>query len=426
MAAELLYGLLPAHLVLALLVALMLLEIFAVRPVAGRVAFVGLLLAAMGAVLHQLSLDFSTVILPGEMVVDRFAQWSQLVVLGTGVVLGLTWPANTSYKSWLLATASVFGAVVMMNSAGFAALFIGIELLSLPAFALMVHGVGTGAATDGAFRYLLLSAVASAMLLFGVSLSYGLTGSLSIDAFAASVGGGSALETAALLLVLSGLFLKAAVFPFHGWAPEAYGSAPLPVTALLASLVKGAVVLSLARVLGGAVFDANVAVVITVLALMSIAYGNLAALAQSSFRRLLAYSSIAHAGYMIFALLDSTGSRGTDLLWYVGIYSVATLLACASLAVLSRDDDALCTLDGGFAAHPVASLVLAACVLSLAGLPPFPGFFAKLMVFQSVVASGYLFPAVLAFAGSFLGLTVYVGIVLRLFRSERTEADGIA
>jgi NADH-quinone oxidoreductase subunit N len=307
----------------------------------------------------------------------------------------------------------------MLDSAGFASLFMGIELLSLPAFALIVHAQGDGVASEGAFKYLVLSSVASALLLFGVSLAYGATGSLAIEAWAQLLAQGSAQARAAGLLVLSGLFLKAAVFPFHGWAPDAYASARMPVTALLAAVVKAAVVLALVRVVGTLPLDPASATVVTALALASIFFGNLAALSQRRFKRLLAYSSVAHAGYMIFALLDTTGQRAGDLLWYTVFYALATLLACAAYDELCPgEDDDLASLDGKFAQRPFAALLLGFAVLSLAGLPPFPGFFAKLFVFRSVVASGQLVPAVIAFAGSFLGLAYYVGIVLRLFRTD--------
>jgi NADH-quinone oxidoreductase subunit N len=172
------------------------------------------------------------------------------------------------------------------------------------------------------------------------------------------------------------------------------------------------------RVFGTLPLNGSTTAVIAVLAVVSIVYGNLAALGQLRFRRLLAYSSVAHAGYMVFALLDMTGSRGSDLLVYTAFYGLATVLACANFAALCPgDDDRLVRLDGKFAERPVASLLLAAAMLSLAGVPPLPGFFAKVFVFKSVIASGHLVAATLAFAGSFLGLAYYVGIVLRLFRS---------
>jgi NADH-quinone oxidoreductase subunit N len=234
---------------------------------------------------------------------------------------------------------------------------------------------------------------------------------------------------AAGLLVLSGLFLKIAVFPFHAWAPDAYAGARLRVTAQLASVAKVAVVFALVRTMGGTILTPSIAALVCSLAILSIVYGNLVALGQLTFRRLLAYSSIAHAGYMAIALVDTTGARADDLLVYVAVYAVATLAACASFAVLAEgDDDRLQRLDGAYARHPVAAVVLAAAMLSLAGLPPLPGFFAKLLVFRSVVASGHLTAAVVAFVGSFLGLAVYVAIVLRLFRtdaaSDRTTPEG--
>ncbi len=326
--------------------------------------------------------------------------------------------AARGYKFWLLVTASTLGGMLMVASAGFATLFLGIELLSLPAFALIVHGQGRSTASEGAFKYLVLSSVASALVLFGISIAYGLSGTLLTAAWASDFAYGGLQAKAAGLLVIAGLFLKAAVFPFHAWAPDAYASARLPVTALMASLVKAAVVLALARILANFPLDAASVAVVTGLAIVSIVFGNVAALGQGRFKRLLAYSSVAHAGYMIFALIDTTGSRASDLLWYTAFYGLATVLACASFAALSPDgNDDLRVLEGKFATQPVASILLAIAVLSLAGLPPLPGFFAKLFVFKSVIASGYLVPAVIAFVGSFLGLAYYVGIVMRLFQA---------
>lgn len=419
MATDFFYGLLPDHLVLALMVALMLLETLRADVRWARPVFILGLLAAGAALLHQWQAGYAAEIVAGEIRVDRLAVLGKLVVLGCGLAGALVFAARQGYKFWMLVTAMAFGAMLILHSAGFASLFLGIEMLSLPAFALIVQDQGSGPASEGAFKYLVLSSVASALLLFGVSLAYGLTGTLSLTAFAQSLASGGAQAKAAGLLVMSGLFLKAAVFPFHAWAPDAYASARLQVTALMASLVKAAVVLALVRILQGVVLDAHTARLVAALAIVSIVFGNLAALGQTRFKRLLAYSSVAHAGYMIFALMDVTGSRGDDLLWYTAFYAGGTLLACASFAVICPgEDDSLQGLDGQFARHPVAAVLLALAVLSLAGLPPMPGFFAKLFVFKSVVASGHLLAAILAFVGSFLGLAVYLGIVMRLFRTD--------
>lgn len=428
MVAELLRGLLPDHLVLALMVLLLVLESLRVGTRWARPAFVVLVSLALLAVLGQI-LDRQTtvVVVAREILVDRLALLGKLVVLLCALALGVGFQVRRGHKFWFLTASSLYGAMLIMNSAGFVPLFLGIELLSLPAFALMVHEQGRGLATEGAFKYLVLSSVASALMLFGISLAYGATGSLAIDAYLQALAGGGALARAGTLLLLGGLLLKAAVFPLHAWAPDAYASTRLQVTALLASVLKAAVVLALVRIFGGVALDPATVVVVAALGVVSIFFGNLAALGQRRFRRLLAYSSVAHAGYMVFALADVTGQRPGDLLWYTAFYGLATVLACASFAVMCPgDDDDLQALDGQFARHPVAALLLAFALLSLAGVPPFPGFFAKLFVFRSVVASGQLGPAVLAFAGSFLGLAVYLGIVMRLFRSDGAARAGAA
>jgi NADH-quinone oxidoreductase subunit N len=228
---------------------------------------------------------------------------------------------------------------------------------------------------------------------------------------------------AAGLLVASGFFLKAAVFPFHGWAPDAYSSARLQVASFLASIVKGAVILALVRIFGGVGLNSATVAIIAVLSLLSIFYGNFAAIKQRNFKRLLAYSSISHAGYMLVAFVDTTGGRVSDLLWYVAIYASTVIVACASFSILcpgERDD--VQSTDGAFQSHPVAALVFGLAMLSLAGLPPLPGFFAKLFIFSSVIASQYLVAAIIAFVGSFIGVTYYLALFFRLFTTDpRTE-----
>lgn len=409
--------LLPDHLVLATLLVVMGLEMARASATAARLAFLVGVLAAAGTATVQFTLGVQGVVVAGEVVVDALALQAKLVLLATAALLVLAFPRQ-SHKALLLLAGSLYGALVLAGASGFAALFIGIEMLSLPAFALIVHQQGDSAAAEGAFKYLLMSSVGTALLLFGISLAYGATGTLAIAPFAAALGAGGLAAGAAGLLAVAGLALKAAVFPLHAWAPDAYAAARLPVTAALAALVKAGVVVALLRVVGTAALGPDLAAVAMALAIVSILFGNLAALGQVRLKRLLGYSSVAHAGYMFFALADTTGQRATDLLVYVAIYALTVLLALAAFARLAPgDDDRLARLDGRFAARPLAALALAFALLSLAGLPPFPGFFAKLLVFRSGIASGHLVAAVAAFVGSFVGLGVYLGAVLRCFRA---------
>ena len=419
MGADLFYGLLAEQLLLGLLLVLMLLEIIKVNPRIGDALVKLVLIAACAVLLRQYAQGYDVDPLTGEVRIDRFAVLAKLVLLGCALLLTLVSPVSATFKSGFLVCSSLLGALIMMDSAGFIPLFIGIEMLSLPAFALIVSGTGTTSASEGAFKYLVLSSIATALLLFGAAFAYGITGTLTLEAFAQAVGGGSAPVVAAGLLVASGFFLKAAVFPFHGWAPDAYSSARLQVTSFLASIVKGAVILALVRIFATVDLNSATFAIIAVLSLLSIYYGNIAAIRQRNFKRLLAYSSISHAGYMLVAFVDTTGGRASDLLWYVAIYASTVIVACASFSVLcpgERDD--VQSTDGAFQSHPVAALVFGLAMLSLAGLPPLPGFFAKLFVFTSVIASQYLVVAIIAFVGSFVGVTYYLALFFRLFATE--------
>ena len=160
------------------------------------------------------------------------------------------------------------------------------------------------------------------------------------------------------------------------------------------------------------------------LSLLSIWFGNITAIRQRSFKRLLAYSSISHAGYMLFAFVGAGGSRISDLLWYVAIYAATVIVACASFSVLAGENDDVQATDGAFESHPVAALVFGLAMLSLAGLPPLPGFFAKLFVFSSVIASEHLAAAVLAFIGSFIGVTYYLALFFRQFAAAPRNPPG--
>lgn len=425
MATNLLYALLPEHFLLLSLILFMLLEIVRCDSRLGGLLYLVAVGAACAVLAVQLGSNYSAEPLAREIRIDHFALLAKLVILGCGLLLGLcSRSAAKGFKFWMLLSSSLLGGMIIMDSAGFISLFLGIEILSLPSFALIVQGRGASSSCEGAFKYLLLSSVASALILFGLSLGYSTTGTLAIADFVGAVQAGGPLLMAACLLVLSGFFLKAALFPFHGWAPDAYSGAALHVTSFLASVVKGAVVLALVRVMSGLTMNNSCVTIISVLSLASIFYGNLTAISQTTFKRVLAYSSIAHAGYMIFALTDASGGREEALLYYVSVYAVTTIIACASFSLLVEGEcDDLSALQGAFSSKPIPALLLALSVLSLAGIPPLPGFLAKLLVFKSVIASGHLAVAILAFAGGYVGVVYYLGIVQRIFEVDHQTAS---
>ncbi|MBS0396627.1 MAG: NADH-quinone oxidoreductase subunit N, partial [Proteobacteria bacterium] len=223
-------------------------------------------------------------------------------------------------------------------------------------------------------------------------------------------------------LIVAALFLKAAIVPLHAWAPDAYEAATVPVTAYMATVVKAAVLLTALRIIAGA----PVATLVALLPLLSMVWGNLAAMRQGSFRRMIAYSSIAHAGYLYFAFLGAGPTRYQAVLFYLAAYGVMTLLAFAALP-LGADDaraDRLDALKGLYARRPVAAIAIAAAMLSLAGLPPLPGFVAKFLVFRNALAAGHTAWAVAGLVASYLGLYFYLRVIQYMFMQDAAEDAG--
>lgn len=220
-----------------------------------------------------------------------------------------------------------------------------------------------------------------------------------------------------MVLVLLALFLKAAVVPFHAWAPDTYEGASVPVTAYMATLSKAAVLVIAVRFFDGIHVAGPMVQLLAVLPLVSIVWGNITAIRQTNLRRMIAYSSIAHAGYLFYAFLGNSEGRLEAVTFYLVVYSAANLLAFALLPEHVDDvaRDRMETLDGLFHRDPMAASLIAVAMLSLAGLPPFPGFTAKFLIFKSVIAAGYSTYAVLGLVGSFLGLFFYLRVIQRMF-----------
>ena len=222
-----------------------------------------------------------------------------------------------------------------------------------------------------------------------------------------------------MLLVLAALFLKAAIVPFHAWAPDAYEGASVPVTAYMATIIKAACCSPRCACSATAPVGRPLLDVLAILPLVSIVWGNLAAMRQDSFRRMIAYSSIAHAGYLFYAFLGAAPGRYEAVVFYVPAYGLMNMLAFASLPVAADDSarDRLENLKGLFQRQPFAAVMIAIAMLSLAGLPPLPGFVAKFLIFRNVIAAGYTTYAVLGLVGSYLGIYFYLRVIQYMFMS---------
>jgi len=319
----------------------------------------------------------------------------------------------------ILLMASLYGACLMQSADSFLTLFLGLEIMSMPVYVLVMLAYRRPQSAEAALKYLVLGGAATAMLLMGISLLYGSTGSMDIANFGRALASADTMPRAAAVLIILAFFLKGAVVPFHAWAPDAYEAASVPVTAYMAVIVKAAVLLAVVRIFGNATLASPMLELLAVLPLLSIVWGNLAAMKQPSLRRMIAYSSIAHAGYLFYALLGAPAGRLQAVAFYILAYGLLNLLVFAALPPAASDleRDRLENLKGLFHRSPFAALMIGIAMLSLAGIPPFPGFVGKFMIFRNVMAAGYSTYAVLGLVGSYLGIYFYLRVIQFMFMS---------
>ena len=414
-------AMLPEHLLLAGIVVLLGLEI--ARGGAPRAAYavslVAVTLATAAAVWLALG-SYDYVPFPGHFSADLTATSGKAIVLALALLVLVIARDDFAQGAFpILLLSSLYGVCLMLSSDSFLTLFLGIELMSLPVYALILLAYRRPESAEAALKYLVLGGTGTAMLLMGVSLLYGGTGSMSLDAFTTALQTDDAMARVAVMLVLAAFFLKAAIVPFHAWAPDAYEGAAVPVTAYMATIVKAGVLLAAVRLVGLAPLSPTMADAVALLPLVSIVWGNLAAMRQQSLRRMIAYSSIAHAGYLFYAFLGDGPVRFQAVAFYVLAYGVMNVLA---FAALPRDDsdaarDRLENLRGLFHRAPAAALMIGVAMVSLAGIPPFPGFIAKFLIFRNAIAAGYTLYAVLGLVGSYLGIYFYLRVIQFLFMS---------
>jgi NADH-quinone oxidoreductase subunit N len=420
-------AMLPEHLLLAGMLAILGLEIRNGRPSDGFGLALLFVAAAALAALWLYATGFQGAPFPQHFSVGPVAALPKAVLLALAVPLLLISRddfAETPY--YMLLLASLYGACLVISSDSFPTLFLGIEIMSLPVYALVLLGQVRAQSAEAALKYLVLGGAATATLLMGIAFLYGGSGSLSIGSFAQALGSTDPLALAGVALVTAALFLKAAVVPLHTWAPDAYEGASAPVTGYMATVIKAGVLLAALRVYGTMPVSAPVAGLIAVLPLASMAWGNLAAIRQTSFRRMIAYSSIAHAGYLFYALLGDGRGRWEAIVFYLIAYGLMNVLAFAALPRGADDErhDRLDALKGLYRRRPFAAVTIALAMLSLAGLPPLPGFAAKFLVFRNVLAAGYTGYAVAGLVASYLGLYFYLRVIQYMFMAEH-EATAV-
>jgi NADH-quinone oxidoreductase subunit N len=418
-------AMMPEHLLLIGIAVLIALDVLGVgQKYSALVAMAAVLGAASIAALLAI-VQFQGSPFPGHFSVD------QATLTAKAVVLALTLPLlqlsrdefGDDERFYILLLSSLYGVLLVTSSDGFLTMFLGLEIMSMPVYVLVLLAYKRHEAAEAALKYLVLGGAATAMFLMGASLVYGATGSLALDAFVKAAQAKDTLAVVAVILVLVAFFLKAAVVPFHTWAPDAYEAASVPVTAFMAIVIKAGVLLAVVRIVGMAELGSPLVDLIAILPLISMVWGNLAAMRQTSFRRMIAYSSIAHAGYLFYALLGDGPTRLQAVIFYLLAYGLMNALAFASLPAGPDDArrDRLDALKGLYHRQPYAAILLGIALLSLAGIPPFPGFVAKFLIFKNVIAAGYTLYAVLGLVGSYLGIYFYLRVIQLMFMGSQPE-----
>jgi NADH-quinone oxidoreductase subunit N len=418
-------AMLPEHLLLLGMVVLLTLEILRGRPRDGFVVAFLALAAAAAAALTLHAEGYAGAPFSGHFSVGPDASLAKfaLIALALPVVL-ISRDDFAETRYYVLLLASLYGACLLVSSDSLPTLFLGLELMSMPVYALVLLAQLRADSAEAALKYLVLGGTATATFLMGVALLYGWSGSMSTAVFAAALGSSDTLPVAGVVLVVASLFLKAAIVPFHGWAPDAYEGASVPVTAFMATIIKAGVLFAALRLFETAPVARPLVDMLAVLPLVSMIWGNVAAIRQTSFRRMIAYSSIAHAGYLFFALLGAGPGRAQAVIFYVVVYGIMNVLAFTVLPRGTDDErsDRLESLQGLYQRRPFAAIMLAISMLSLAGLPPLPGFVAKFLVFRNVLAAGYTGYAVLGLVASYLGIYFYLRVIQYMFMNT-TPAD---
>lgn len=324
---------------------------------------------------------------------------------------------------------SLLGMMVMMSAASFVTLYLGLELMSLSLYSLVALHRGEARAAEAAMKYFVLGALASGMLLYGLSMVYGATGSLDIDGVAQRTFSGAANRTLlvfGLVFVVSGIAFKLGAVPYHMWVPDVYQGAPTPITLLIGTAPKLAAFAFTLRVLGtalqGVEFDWQGMLV--VISLLSMILGNVIAIAQTNLKRMLAYSAIANMGYMLMGFLAGDLNGFSAAMFYSITYMLTTLVSFGVILLLSREGfecDQLDDLKGLNQRSPWWTLVMALTMLSLAGLPPTVGFYAKFAVIEAVVDVQLVWLAVAAVLTSVVGAFYYLRIVKLMYFDDPVD-----
>ena len=377
----------------------------------------------------------------GVIVADNFGLFVTLVLVVVGVLTimfssqvvardGI--PAGEYYSLVLFAIA---GMMMMATANDLLVIFIALEILSLAVYVLTGIRREDPRATEAAFKYFLLGAFSSAFFLYGIAFTFGLAGSTRLDRIGSFLAAQSLSDNPLILvalgLLLVGFSFKISAVPFHMWTPDAYEGAPAIVTGFMSTGVKAAAFAAFARVFLSAFepFSAEWAPIIWVIAVATMILGTVVGVAQTNLKRMLAYSSIAHGGYLLVGLVAANQVGKAAILFYLAAYAITNLAAFGVIALLGTQDranDELRDYAGLWYSHPALSALMTVCLLSLGGFPPTAGFIGKWYIFSAAVSAGYYGLAIIGMLTSVISVFFYLRVVVMMYMQDSgTDAPRI-
>ncbi|HLB03699.1 MAG TPA: NADH-quinone oxidoreductase subunit N [Gaiellaceae bacterium] len=393
------------------------------RGVGAGVALLGFVLAAVFAGIVFEDSPTPEPLLSESMIRDQLAAFAQVLLAVTGaVVVLLSWAQRKrdAGEYYALLTAAGAGMVFFVGADSLMTLFLGLEWFSLCLYVLVALDTDRATSLEAGLKYVIVGSFGSAILLFGSAFVYGATGELGFSSIASAGAGGEAFLVAGLAMILAGLAFKVSAAPFHMWTPDVYQGAPTSVTAFMSAATKTAALVVTLRLLVTAFPEESEiwTIAVAVIACISLAWGNLAALAQNDVKRLLAYSSISHAGFMLIAIAAGSERGAEALLYYLVPYSAMSVGAFAVVAARERELGTALTLEslaGLGWERPFFGIAMWVFMLGFAGFPLTGGFFGKLFVFSAAYDAGDWWLVLVGVAATAVSLAYYLNVVRWLY-----------
>jgi NADH-quinone oxidoreductase subunit N len=388
-----------------------------------------IVLLVVAAVLLAMQPPGTVVAFHGSFVLDSYARFLKILALvGSAVTILLSFeflsaPGRQKFEYPVLILLSTAGMLVLVSAADLIALYLGLELMSLALYVIAAIDRDNVRSTEAGLKYFVLGALSSGMLLYGCSLIYGFTGTVSFAGIAKAAGTGGLGLTFGLVFLFAGFCFKVSAVPFHMWTPDVYEGAPTPVTAFFSSAPKVAAIAIFVRatIIAFPAIASQWQQIVVFVAIASMALGSFAAIGQTNIKRLMAYSSIGNMGYALIGLAAGTADGVQGVLVYMAIYVAMTLGAFACIIAMRRPDGAverISDLAGLARTKPAMAFFLAMMMFSLAGVPPLAGFFAKFYVFLAAIKAGLFGLAVIGVVTSVIGAYYYLMIVKIMYFDE--------